>query len=140
MAVEIMMQKYKFLPREQPKGPLSLTNYTSEDYDKVFQSALALEDNKGTKCTRVDEQGIWANYLHDIESILWIAIWTLFNFESAPMATLISEKAKMIRKSQSYVNNLLLSGYMDYRDRMSFLFDSEQFERIINSVSDQLKG
>ena len=69
MAVEVADQAYYF--SEQSTG----ADKTLDDY---IQELKAYEKNRETNDT---SQGVFYNYIHDLESVWWIIVWALFNFE-----------------------------------------------------------
>ena len=61
MAVEATYRSYQFL------DPVCYLSYGSEN-----------DDNEDDNLESVDEIGILYNYIHDLESVWWIALWLLF--------------------------------------------------------------
>ena len=70
MSIEIANQSYHFLPSQ-------LT------VDEVMEDDTQDEGNRRSGNAK---GGIYHNYLHDLESLWWIIIWTAFIYEKSPAA------------------------------------------------------
>ena len=71
MAVEIARQRYLF-------AKLSKDTAEGKGLDDYMQRLMHKEENP----EQVGEpKGIYYNYIHDLESVWWIVVWALFNFE-----------------------------------------------------------
>ena len=71
MAVEIASQRYLF-------AKLSKDTAEGKGLDDYMQRQVDKEKNPRTDDT---PEGIYYNYIHDLESVWWIAVWALFNSE-----------------------------------------------------------
>ena len=74
---------------------------------------------------------VWAprrvdyNYLHDLESVWWIAVWTLFNFEKKDSGT---DEINSCATKQSRLNNdKLFSRTNPNTDRSDFLSKTDTY-------------
>ena len=109
MAVEISRQKYLFakLSKDTAKG---------KGPDDYMQRQVDKEKNPRAKNT---PKGIYYNYIHDLESVWWIAVWALFNSEKKDIgANKIDSWASKQRKLN---RDILFSGTVDNQDRIEFL-------------------
>ena len=70
MAIEIAVQKYLFKPEQlsQPEADFDAEMRANEARLEILRS-------------KSDREGIFYNYIHDIESVWWVMIWALFTFE-----------------------------------------------------------
>ena len=94
MALEIMTQNHRFMP---PKKKAQMHR---------------------SSC------GMYANYLHDLESILWIAIWTLLKYQK-DTTNVSSDPTKDIRE-RIEMNDRLFSYKVDVKEnRETCLYDSD---------------
>ena len=102
MAVEATYRSYQFL------DPVCYLSYGSEN-----------DDSEDDNLESVDEIGILYNYIHDLESVWWIAVWALFNFEKKDIgANKIDSWAAKQRKLNK---DILFSGTVSNQDRIEFL-------------------
>ena len=109
MPVEISRQRYLFakLSKDTAEGK-GLVDYKQRHVDK-------------RKNPRTDDtpEGIYYNYIHDLESVWWIAVWTLFNFEKKDSGT---DEINSCATKQSRLNNdKLFSRTSPKTDRSDFL-------------------
>ena len=109
MAVEISRQSYLFakLSKDTAEGK-GLVDYKQRHVDK-------------RKNPRTDDtpEGIYYNYIHDLESVWWIAVWALFNFEKKDIgANKIDSWAAKQRKLNK---DILFPGTVGNQDRIEFL-------------------
>ena len=106
MAVEVAHQVYYF--SKQSTG----ADKTLDDY---IQELKAYEKNRETNDTskRVYNNN---NYIHDLESVWWIVVWALFNFEKKdPRADSYTTRQRKLNK------DVLFPGTVDNQDRIEFL-------------------
>ena len=109
MAVEISRQKYLF-------AKLSKDTAEGKDSDDYEQRQVDKEKNPRAGNT---PKGIYYNYIHDLESVWWIAVWALFNFEKKDIgANEIDSQAANQRKLNK---DILFSGTVGNQDRIEFL-------------------
>ena len=73
--------------------------------------------NKGNKKLR----GICANYIHDLESIWWIVIWTLFNYQEASMVASNGKEYRETSEAQKNTISQLFNGVKANATRYFFL-------------------
>ena len=77
MPVEISRQRYLF-------AKLSKDTAEGKGPDDYMQRQVDKEKNPRANNT---PKGIYYNYIHDLESVWWIAVWALFNFEKKDIGT-----------------------------------------------------
>ena len=107
MAVEVADQVYYFSKQ---------VTRTGKELDKIKQKHKAHEKNEETNDT---SKGVYYNYIHDLESVWWIAVWALFNFEKKDIgANKIDSWAAKQRKLNK---DILFSGTVSNQDRIEFL-------------------
>ena len=85
-----------------------------------------------------DGIGIHHNYIHDLESLWWILVWTTFVYEKMPDPTY--EMSAEWAKAQQNSYNILFPGDTYITDRHLFLIDDSTFKTRINDVSPFLTG
>ena len=86
-------------------------------------------------------RGVWANYIHDLESIWWIAVWTFLAFQGASEANSETGSNEEVIKHQTYYLSTLFRGTMDNDDRPSFFTIDDSFVEVMggmDSVPDSL--
>ena len=109
MPVEISRQKYLF-------AKLSKDTAEGKGLDDYMQRQVDKKENPRTDDT---PKGIYYNYIHDLESVWWIAVWALFNFEKKDIgANKIDSWAAKQRKLNK---DILFSGTVGNQDRIEFL-------------------
>ena len=109
MSVEISRQSYLF-------AKLSKDTDEGKDSDDYERRQVDKEKNPRTDDT---PEGIYYNYIHDLESVWWIAVWALFNFEKKDIgANKIDSWAAKQRKLNK---DILFSGTVGNQDRFEFL-------------------
>ena len=109
MAVEISRQSYLF-------AKLSTNTGESKGPDYYIRRQMDKEKNPGLDDT---PEGFYYNYIHDLESVWWIAVWALFNFEKKDIgANKIDSWAAKQRKLNK---DILFSGTVGNQDRIEFL-------------------
>ena len=82
--------------------------------------------------------GIYHNYIHDLESLWWILVWTTFVYEKMPDPTY--EMSAEWAEAQRTSYNILFPGDTYITDRQSFLNDDSTFKTRVKSVSPFLTG
>ena len=82
--------------------------------------------------------GIYHNYIHDLESLWWILVWTTFVYEKMPDPTY--EMSAEWAEAQRNRCNILFPGDAYINDRQSFLNDDGTFKTRVKSVSPFLTG
>ena len=109
MSVEISRQSYLFanLSKDTDEGKDS-GDYERRQVDK--------EKNPGLDDT---PEGFYYNYIHDLESVWWIAVWALFNFEKKDIG---ANKFDSWTAGQRKLNKRKpFSGTFNNMDRFEFL-------------------
>ena len=109
MAVEISRQSYLFakLSKDTAEGK-GLVDY--------MQRLMHKEENP----KQVGEpKGIYYNYIHDLESVWWIAVWALFNFEKKDAGT--NKSDSQATRQREFNKDTLFSGTVGNQDRFDFL-------------------
>ena len=107
MAVEVAHHVYYF--SEQSTG----AGKTLDDY---IQEREAYEKNRKTNDT---SKGVFYNYIHDLESVWWIAVWALFNFEKKDAGT--NKSDSQATRQRKFNKDTLFSGTVGNQDRFEFL-------------------
>ena len=107
MAVEVADQAYYF--SEQSTG----ADKTLDDY---IQEREAYEKNRKTNDT---SKGVHYNYIHDLESVWWIVVWALFNFEKKDAGT--NKSDSQATRQRKFNKDTLFSGTVGNQDRFEFL-------------------
>ena len=79
--------------------------------------------------------GVYYNYVHDLESVWWIAVWALFNFEKEH-ADEIDSSAATERKINK---NKLFSGIVRNMNRFDFFLEPYYYEIAIKWVPTYFK-
>ena len=123
MAVEVAHHVYYF--SEQSTG----AGKTLDDY---IQEREAYEKNRETNDT---SKGVFYNYIHDLESVWWIVVWALFNFEKKDART--DSYTTLQRKLNK---DKLFSGTTDSNYRFRFLSIRESYARTIRCLPKYFKN
>ena len=109
MSVEISRQKYLF-------AKLSKDTAEGKGLDDYMQRLMHKEENP----EQVGEpKGIYYNYIHDLESVWWIAVWALFNFEKKDAGT--NKSDSQATRQRKFNKDTLFSGTVGNQDRFEFL-------------------
>ena len=116
MAIEIASQIYHFAPPELTVDEV-MEDDTQDEEDE------SLENAKG---------GIYHNYLHDLESLWWIIVWTAFIYEKSPAAD-DDETLERALNQKSHFSKLF-PGDMSMGMRVGFLKDPNRFDEYILQV------
>ena len=123
MAVEVAHHVYYF--SEQSTG----AGKTLDDY---IQEREAYEKNRETNDT---SKGVYYNYIHDLESVWWIIVWALFNFEKKDAGTdSYTTRQRKLNKDK------LFSGTTDSNYRFRFLSIRESYARTIRCLPKYFKN
>ncbi|PAV16428.1 Pkinase domain-containing [Pyrrhoderma noxium] len=109
-------------------------NDDSEEDDSDDDSES--DDSENDDLEDSDEIGIYHNYIHDLESLWWILVWTVFIYKTTRRTDKTLEKRVKIQ--QRRYNNLF-SGNMGFRSRSLYLRDYRVFERYMENVPPSLK-
>ena len=115
MAVEAIYRSYQFL------DPVCYLSYGSEN-----------DDNEDDNLESVDEIGILYNYIHDLESLWWILVWTVFVYEKMP--ALADETSVNWVKGQRIGYFDLFPGNTINNNRLAFLKDVSAFKSYMVKV------
>ena len=123
MAIEVADQAYYF--SEQSTG----AGKTLDDY---IQEREAYEKNRETNDT---SKGVYYNYIHDLESVWWIIVWALFNFEKKDAGTdSYTTRQRKLNKDK------LFSGIIDSNYRFKFLSVRESYAETIACLPKYFKN
>ena len=123
MAIEVACRSYLFL-----KPVLSFSHIRKTEKEGLYNS----------KPENADGIGIHHNYIHDLESLWWILVWTAFVYEKMPDPTY--EMSAEWAEAQRTSYNILFPGDTYITDRQSFLTDDSTFKTRVKSVSPFLTG
>ena len=109
MPVEISRQRYLF-------AKLSKDTAEGKGLDDYMQRQVDKKENPRTDDT---PKGIYYNYIHDLESVWWIAVWALFNFEKKDIGA--NEIDSWSAKQRKLNKDILFPGTVGNQDRIEFL-------------------
>ena len=123
MAIEVACRSYLFL-----KPVLSFSHIIKMEKEGLFSS----------KPKNADGIGIHHNYIHDLESLWWILVWTTFVYEKMPDPTY--EMSAEWAKAQRTSYNILFHGDAYIIDSQLFLIDISTFKARVKDVSPFLTG
>ena len=126
MAIEVACRAYRFLK-------LNLSRKILKERER---KGYYTEKNQNLNDT--PEPGIHHNYIHDLESLWWILVWTTFVYEKMPDPTY--EMSAEWAKAQRSRYNILFPGDMYIIDRQLFLIDNSTFKARVKDVSPFLTG
>ena len=121
MAIAVACLAYRFLKR----------NLSRKILKERERKGYYTEKNQNLNDT--PEPGIHHNYIHDLESLWWILVWTTFVYEKMPDPTYETSAEWAIAQQTSY--NILFPGDTYITDRQLFLTDNNTFNERINDVS-----
>ena len=105
-----------------------------EDSDDDSES----DDSENDDLEDSDEIGIYHNYIHDLESLWWILVWTVFVYEKMLDPTYETSAKWVEAQRNSY--NILFPGNLCIYGRFPFLKDVNVFEVRIKNISPFLEG
>ena len=128
MPVEISRQKYLF-------AKLSTNTGESKGLDYYIRRQMDKEKNPGLDDT---PEGFYYNYIHDLESVWWIAVWALFNFEKKDIGA--NEIDSQAAKQRKLNKDKLFSGTTDSNYRFRFLTIRESYARTIRCLPKYFKN
>ena len=123
MAIEVACRSYLFL-----KPVLSFSHIKKMEKEGLYSS----------KPENADGIGIHHNYIHDLESLWWILVWTAFVYEKMPDPTYETSAEWAEAQRTSY--NILFPGDTYITDRQLFLIDNSTFKARVKDVSPFLTG
>ena len=123
MAVEVADQVYYFSKQ---------VTRTGKELDKIKQKHKAHEKNGETNDT---SKGVYYNYIHDLESVWWIVVWALFNFEKKDAGT---DSYTTIQRKLN--KDKLFSRTIDSNYRFRFLSIRESYARTIRCLPKYFKN
>ena len=126
MAIEVACLAYRFLKR----------NLSRKILKERERKGYYTEKNQNLNDT--PEPGIHHNYIHDLESLWWILVWTTFVYEKMPDPTY--EMSAEWAKAQRSRYNILFPGNLCIYGRFPFLKDVNVFEVRIKNISPFLEG
>ena len=82
--------------------------------------------------------GVYYNYVHDLEPVWWITIWTLFNFEKKHTG---SDEISSWAAGQCKINtHKLFSGILHNIYRLSFLLEPDNYKEATKWLPKYLKS
>ena len=132
MAVEVAFQSYQFLKEHYSK---TLLKEREGKGDFNHESSNPKSRDKG---------GISHNYIHDLESLWWILVWTVFFYEKKPDPTdptdPVDETSAKWAEAQRGSYNNLFPGDVNMKDRLSFLKVVDTFRGHIENVPPFFQG
>ena len=126
MAVEVAFQSYQFLKEHYSK---TLLKEREGKGDFNHESSYPKDKDKG---------GINHNYIHDLESLWWILVWTVFVYEKKPdpIDPVDETSARWAEVQRGSYNNLF-PGDVNIKARLSFLKVVDTFQGHIENVPDE---
>ena len=126
MATEVACRAYHFLKTCRSKSLLR----------EREKKGYYIEQNR--KLQNSAELGIHHNYIHDMESLWWILVWTVFVYEKMLDPTYETSAKWVEAQRNSY--NILFPGNLCIYGRFPFLKDVNVFEVRIKNISPFLEG
>ena len=130
MAIEVAFQSYQF------RKPITMGLIKKRNKEGYFEAKYGKPKKPG-------RSGIYHNYAHDLESLWWILVWTVFVYEKKPDPTVPTDPTDETStkwEAQQNSHNDLFPGDMDFMIRSSFLKDDNVFEEHITNVSSFFLG
>ena len=124
MAIEVAFQSYQF------RKPITMGLIKKRNKEGYFEAKYGKPKKPG-------RSGIYHNYAHDLESLWWILVWTVFVYEKKPDPT---DETSTKWEAQQNSHNDLFPGDMDLNVRSSFLKDDNVFEEHMANVSSFFLG
>lgn len=121
MAAEIALQSYLFLPPKE-----------RDTFERIRRRMLGGGDPLSDSET---EEVLWANYLHDLESIWWVLIWVLFNFKKATNIESTTSTYHLQVKEKGGAYEELFPQDFDHLKRQTFLQQRRTFESKMGKAS-----
>ena len=125
MAIEVACQEYRFFRRNRSR------KFLKEREKKGYFGNYQYTND-------TPKPGIHHNYIHDLESLWWILVWTTFVYEKMPDPTY--EMSAEWAEAQRTSYDILFPGNTCITDRLSFLNDDSTFNSRVKVVSPFLMG
>ena len=116
MAVEVASRSLQFWTPKETKASLR----------EQIRSRLTVNQISGW--TSNVKSGIFHNYLHDLESLWWILVWSTFKYEKAPAMDDEDSVGAALNQKTHYLS--LFPGHR----RQSFLKDDTVFKEIVAQI------
>ena len=126
MAIEVASRSYQFFTRNHSRKLLK-----EREKERYFVG-------KHRNLNDTAKPGIHHNYIHDLESLWWILVWTTFIYEKMPDPTYETSAEWAEAQRTSY--DILFPIDTCITDRLSFLRDDGTFNSRVKSVSPFLMG
>ena len=82
--------------------------------------------------------GVYYNYVHDLESVWWIAVWVLFNFEKKHAGS--DEVDSRAAEQRKLYERKLFSGIVCNVDRFDFLLEPDNYKEATKWLPKYLKS
>ena len=123
---------------ESYSTPSETTSVTDQDNLITTEGSSGLVGNSDT-LIRDWAPTFWANYIHDLESIWWILIWTLLTYHKTgndnytPDTTIETQQRFLAAQKLFHVNDY-------YLDRLTHLEERESFNEIVEAIPSFFKG
>ena len=99
-------------------------NYLYVRFQKALPEKTCMSADKLMLSTK--EPGFWANYLHDLESVWWIIIWTYTHFLKASDVESKSLSYELEKNEKKTLNDILFPGLSE--ERWKFLATGSFYE------------
>lgn len=132
MAVEVACQSYEFADEQESFG------YLTEMGMEGYNPKVKINTRENSSPSTSNPTGIYHSYTHDVESIWWVLVWTVFAYGEIPVPTdEISVKCAEVQKS-SY--RALFPSDMSIEARLSFFKKLSTFTEYIKQVSPFFHG
>ena len=123
MAVEVAHQVYYF-SKQPARAGKTLDDYRQEH--KAYEKNRKMNDTS---------KKVYYNYIHDLESVWWIVVWALFNFEKKDAE--VDSYTTIQRKLNK---DKLFSGTIHNNYRFRFLSIRESYARTIRCLPKYFKN
>ena len=126
MAIEVAFQSYQF------RKPITMGLIKKRNKEGYFEAKYGKPKKPG-------RSGIYHNYAHDLESLWWILVWTVFVYEKKPdPIDPVDETSARWAQRGSYNN--LFPGDVNIKGRLSFLKVVDTFQGHIENVPPFFQG
>ena len=110
---------------------------TDADSDSDDSEQEVANRNKKSE-TAGAPMGVYYNYVHDLESVWWIAVWVLFNFEKKHAGS--DEVDSRAAEQRKLYERKLFSGIVCNVDRFDFLLEPDNYKEATKWLPKYLKS
>ena len=132
MAVEVACQSYEFADEQES------FDYLTEMGMEGYNPKVKIDTRENSSSSTSNPTGIYHNYTHDVESIWWVLVWTVFVYEKAPVLT--DETSTKFAEAQRSSYFSLFPADLNFGRRYTFLVDRGLFKRHMKNVPMDCRG